>query len=66
MTHDTIVTLAVLGVIGQVLGALLILVGLAALFGMRGPLRAIQQALWGYELWAAFIVAAILPKMLWP
>jgi disulfide bond formation protein DsbB len=59
VTHDTIVTLAVLGVVGQVLGALLILVGLAALFGMRAPLRALQRALWGYELWAAFIVAAI-------
>jgi disulfide bond formation protein DsbB len=59
VTHDTIVILSVLGVVGQVLGALLILVALAALFGVRGPLRALQQALWGYELWAAFVVAAI-------
>jgi disulfide bond formation protein DsbB len=59
MTHDVIVALAVLGVIGQVLGAGLILVALAAAAGARGPLRAIRQLLWGYELWAAFVVAAI-------
>lgn len=59
MTHDTIVALAVLGVIGQVIAGLLILVGLAAAVGVRGPLRAVRSALWGYELWAAFVVAAI-------
>jgi disulfide bond formation protein DsbB len=59
VTHDTIVILAVLGVAGQVLAAVLILVGLAALLGKRGPLRALKRALWGYELWAAFVVAAI-------
>jgi disulfide bond formation protein DsbB len=59
MTHATIVALAVLGVVGQVLAGLLILVALAALFGARGPLNALRSALWGYELWAAFVVAAI-------
>jgi disulfide bond formation protein DsbB len=59
MTHGTTVALAVLGVVGQVLGGLLILVGLAAAAGARGPLRALRSALWGYELWAAFVVAAI-------
>ena len=59
MTHDTIVALAILGVVGQVLAGLLILVGLAALVGVRGPLRTLRSALWGYELWAAFLVAAI-------
>ena len=59
MTHDVIVALAVLGVIGQVLGAVLILVALAAAAGVRGPLQAIRNLLWGYELWAAFLVAAI-------
>jgi disulfide bond formation protein DsbB len=59
VTHDTIVALAALGVAGQVLGGLLILVGLAAAAGMRGPLRRLRSALWGYELWAAFVVAAI-------
>src|SRR6266536_1136501 len=59
MTHDVIVALAVLGVVGQVLGGLLILVGLLALAGVRGPLHALRNVLWGYELWVAFIVAAI-------
>ena len=59
MTHDVIVALSVLGVAGQVLGAALILAALAGAGGARGPLRAIRRLLWGYELWAAFLVAAI-------
>jgi disulfide bond formation protein DsbB len=59
VTHDTIVVLAVLGVVGQILGGLLIVIGLAAAAGVRGPLRRLREALWGYELWAAFVVAAI-------
>jgi disulfide bond formation protein DsbB len=59
MTHDTIVALSVLGVVGQVVGAFLLVVLLAAAFGMRGPLRALRRALWGYELWICFVIAAI-------
>jgi len=59
MTHDLIVALAALGVVGQVLAGLAILVVLAAALGLRGPLASARRALWGYELWAAFIVAAI-------
>jgi disulfide bond formation protein DsbB len=59
VTHDVIVAIAVLGVIGQVLAGILILVALAAGAGARGPLRAVRDAIWGYELWAAFAVAAI-------
>src|SRR5689334_14870245 len=59
MTHDVTVALSVLGVVGQVLVAILILVGLLALFGVRGPLDGVRRLLWGYELWAAFVVAAI-------
>jgi disulfide bond formation protein DsbB len=59
MTHNTIVLLSVLGVIGQVLVGIMILVGLLALFGVRGPLNGVRRLLWGYELWAAFVVAAI-------
>jgi disulfide bond formation protein DsbB len=59
MTHNTIVALSVLGVIGQVLIAIMILVGLLALVGVRGPLNALRRLLWGWELWAAFVVAAI-------
>ena len=59
MTHDTIVALSVLGVIGQVLIVLGLVVGLLALVGVRGPLDGLRNLLWGYELWGAFVVAAI-------
>jgi disulfide bond formation protein DsbB len=59
VTHDTIVLLAVLGVAGQALGVLLLLVGLAAPLGARAPFRALQRAVEGYELWLAFLVTAI-------
>jgi disulfide bond formation protein DsbB len=55
MTHDLIVTLAVLGVAGQVLAALLLLAGLARVAGV-GPRR---SPIAGYELWLAFLVTAI-------
>ena len=59
MTQDTVIALSVLGVVGQVLVALGILVGLLALLGVRAPLDALRNLLWGYELWGAFVVAAI-------
>jgi disulfide bond formation protein DsbB len=59
LTHDVIVTLAALGVAGQVLAALLLLVGLAAAAGLRGPLRWLRGAIEGYELWLVFLVTAI-------
>ena len=59
MTHDLIVIFAVLGVIGQVLAGILIVIGVLAAFGVRGPLQALRDGLWGYELWAAFVVASI-------
>jgi disulfide bond formation protein DsbB len=59
VTHDVIVALAVLGVVGQALGAGLLLVGVLALAGVRGPLQALRSGVEGYELWLAFVVAAI-------
>jgi disulfide bond formation protein DsbB len=59
VTHGTIVALAVLGVVGQALGALLLLLGLLFAAGVRGPLDAVRSGIWGYELWLAFVVAAI-------
>jgi disulfide bond formation protein DsbB len=59
LTHDVIVTLAALGVAGQVLAALLLLVGLAWLAGLRGPGNALHAGLEGYELWLTFVVASI-------
>jgi disulfide bond formation protein DsbB len=57
--RDEIYIFSYLGVIGQVLVALLLLIGLLALFGVRGPLETLRRWLWGYELWAAFVVAAV-------
>ena len=59
MTHDTIVAFAVLAVAGEAIAAALALIGLLALVGVRAPLRGVRAALWGYELWAAFVVAAL-------
>jgi disulfide bond formation protein DsbB len=59
MTQDTVVALSVLGVVGQVLIVLALLVGLLALVGVWAPLDAIRRLLWGYELWGAFVVAAV-------
>jgi len=58
MTTDIVILLSVLGVVGQVLVALGIVVGVLALVGVRGPLDWIRNLLWGYELWGAFVVAA--------
>src|SRR5215475_15673166 len=59
MTQDTVIVLSVLGVVGQVLVVLALVIGVLALAGVRGPLDAVRNLLWGYELWGAFVVAAI-------
>jgi disulfide bond formation protein DsbB len=59
VTHDVIVLLSALGVAGQVIAAALLLVAVLALFGVGGPLRGVCRAIEGYELWLAFVVAAI-------
>jgi disulfide bond formation protein DsbB len=59
MRQDIVIILSVLGVVGQVLIVLGLLVGVLALAGVRGPLDWIRNLLWGYELWGAFVVAAI-------
>ena len=59
MTRDLTVTLAVLGVVGQILLVLFLsLLGLA-LLGFRGPLDGLRERVPGYELWLAFLVAAV-------
>jgi disulfide bond formation protein DsbB len=57
--HDANVAFAALGVAGQVLAAVLLVIGVLALLGVRAPLRLLRRAVWGYELWLAFVVAAI-------
>ena len=52
MTHAIVSLLAVLGLIGQVLVVVLAVLLLVAR-------ERVRQWLWGYELWAAFVVAAI-------
>jgi disulfide bond formation protein DsbB len=52
MTHDVVSFFAVLGLVGQALVVVLFLWFLVA----RDSLR---RLLWGYELWAAFVVAAL-------
>jgi disulfide bond formation protein DsbB len=59
VTHTIIVVLAALGVAGQVLAGLGLIAGGLAAVGVGRPLAAIRSALWGYELWAAFVVSAI-------
>jgi disulfide bond formation protein DsbB len=59
MTQDLVIILSVLGVVGQVLVVIGIVAGLLAVAGVRGPLDAIRNLLWGYELWGAFVVAAV-------
>jgi Disulfide bond formation protein DsbB len=59
ITHDVAVALSVLGVVGQVLIVLALVVGLLALAGVRAPLDKLRDLLWGYELWGAFVVASV-------
>jgi disulfide bond formation protein DsbB len=59
LTHDFVVTIAALGVAGQVLAALLLLVAIAWLFGWRDPGDWLRRTLEGYELWCVFLVASI-------
>ena len=59
MTHDLTVTLAVLGLVGQVLLGLAAVLVVLALLGFPSPLRLVRELLYGYELWLVFLVAAI-------
>jgi disulfide bond formation protein DsbB len=59
VTHDVIVILAALGVAGQVLAVLLLLVGLSWWVGFRGPGDWLRWTLEGYELWCVFLVSSI-------
>jgi disulfide bond formation protein DsbB len=59
VTHDVIVVLSALGVVGEALAGLMLLVALAWLLGWRTPGDAVRAALEGYELWLVFLVSSI-------
>ena len=59
MTHAVTVTLAALGVAGQVLAALLLLLAVAWVAGVRAPALLLRELVEGYELWLVFLVSAI-------
>jgi disulfide bond formation protein DsbB len=59
MTQNVITALAILGIVGQLSVGLLLLASLLRLVGVQGPLASIRAAIWGYELWLAFLVSAL-------
>jgi disulfide bond formation protein DsbB len=59
VTHDAIVALAALGVAGQLIAGLYVLIVVATRIGVPKPLEYLRAAIWGYELWAAFVVSSI-------
>ena len=59
MTQDVIRALAVLGVVGQVVAAALLVIALGAAAGRRSLLDALGRIVCGYELWLAFAVTAL-------
>ena len=59
MTHAFVVLLSVLGVVGQALAVVLLVIGVLALVGVRGPLEWLREMLWGYERWCAVVVTAV-------
>jgi len=59
VTHDAIVLFAALGVVGQIVAGLLGIALVLAMAGRSRPLAAVRSALWGYELWGAFLVSSI-------
>jgi disulfide bond formation protein DsbB len=59
LTHDVVVILAALGVAGQVLAALMLLVGVGWLVGLRSMSDVVRRTLEGYELWLVFLVSSI-------
>ena len=59
MTHDVIVLLSVLGVVGEVIAVGLLVVGICWVAGLRSPGDRLRELVEGYELWLVFLVSAI-------
>jgi disulfide bond formation protein DsbB len=54
-----VVSLAGLGVAGQLAAAFLLIIAVLAVVGLRTPLAFVRKNLKGFELWLAFLVAAL-------
>jgi disulfide bond formation protein DsbB len=59
VTHAVIVTLAALGIVGQIVAVTLIAAVLLRAFGVGTPLRFARDLMRGNELWLTFVVAAV-------
>jgi disulfide bond formation protein DsbB len=59
MQRDALFAFSYVGVFGQVLVALLLVLTALWLVGVRAPLETLRRWIWGYELWLAFIVASV-------
>jgi len=57
--HDATVVFAVFGVAGQAAAAALLVAAGLATVGVGKPLGLARFAVWGYELWLAFLVTAL-------
>jgi disulfide bond formation protein DsbB len=59
VTDAVTVTLAALGIVGQIAAVALLAAALLAAFGAGRPLRFARDLMWGNELWLTFVVAAV-------
>jgi len=59
VTDAVTVTVAALGIVGQLAAVALLVAALLALVGVGGPLRFARDLMWGNELWLTFVVAAV-------
>jgi disulfide bond formation protein DsbB len=59
VTQPAIVALALLGVAGQAAAVAFAGAGSLRFAGVPAPFRLLRKALWGYELWLGFLVAAV-------
>jgi disulfide bond formation protein DsbB len=59
VTQQAIVAFAVLGVAGQATAVALVGAGSLRVAGITTPFRVVRKAVWGYELWLGFLVAAL-------
>jgi disulfide bond formation protein DsbB len=59
VTQQAVVAFAVLGVGGQAAAVALVGAGSLRVAGVVAPFRLLRRAVWGYELWLGFLIAAL-------